>query len=186
MTTPLERHRAKAGTTGAAADKARAAVADLDSQLATLTSLAEQQRQALRRAADETARLKRSLKAASKRQERLVKERVKAVARAEKAGARQATAESKYDRALLADMVRREKERDRAAPPISPVGDVPPPAAPAARKVTGRAAATTRAPRKTAAAAAPPRNAAAAAPPPEVEKPTITTARRTAARKTGS
>jgi chromosome segregation ATPase len=110
---PLDRRRDKAGATGAAAEKARAAVTDLDNQLKTIAGLTEEQQLSLRRATDEAARLKRSLKAAGKRRAELTKQRKKAVARAEKAKERARAAEAKYDKELLADMVRREKERDR-------------------------------------------------------------------------
>ena len=112
---PLDRRRDKAGSAGAAADAAQAAVTDIDHQLKTVASLTEQQEQALQRAVEETARLKRSLKAASKRRTELVKERKKAVAKAQRARARATAAEVKYDKEVLADLVRREKEKDRAS-----------------------------------------------------------------------
>jgi hypothetical protein len=127
---PLDRRRDKAGRTGAAAAAAQAAVTDIDHQLKTVASLAEQQEQALHRAVEEAARLKRSLKAAGKRRTELVKERKKAVARAERARAKAADAEAKYDKELLADLVRREKEKDRAEV-SEPAGGDPAPADPA-------------------------------------------------------
>ena len=113
---PLDRRRDKAGSAGAAAAAARAAVTDVDHQLKTIASLTEQQQQALHRATEEIARLKRALKAAAKRRAELVKERKKAVARAEQAKAKAKAAEAKYDKEVLADLVRREKEKDRAGP----------------------------------------------------------------------
>jgi hypothetical protein len=112
---PLDRRRGKADAAGAAAAKAATAVTDIDRQLETIANLTEQQRQARRRAVEEAERLKRSLKAAGKRRAELVKDRKKAVARAERARARAAAAESKYDKEVLADLVRREKEKDRTA-----------------------------------------------------------------------
>jgi chromosome segregation ATPase len=112
---PLDRRRDKAGTASAAAAAADAAVTDIDRQLETLSSLTEQQQGALRRAAEETERLKRSLKAAGKRRAELAKERKKAVAKAEQARAKADLAEAKYDKEVLAELVRREKEKDRAA-----------------------------------------------------------------------
>ncbi|MEV4637651.1 hypothetical protein AB0J80_09895 [Actinoplanes sp. NPDC049548] len=110
---PLDRRRDKAGAAEAAADKARAAVTAIDNQLKTIATLSEEQQQALRRTTEEAARLKRSLKAAGKRRAELVKQRKKAVVRADKARQRARAAEAKYDKELLADMVRREKQRDR-------------------------------------------------------------------------
>ncbi|MFI7539922.1 hypothetical protein [Actinoplanes sp. NPDC049599] len=112
---PLDRRRDKAGSAGAAAVAARTAVTDIDHQLKTVANLAEQQQLALHRAVEETARLKRSLKAAGKRRSELVMERKKAAARADRARAKAAAAEAKYDKELLADLVRREKEKDRAS-----------------------------------------------------------------------
>ncbi|MFC3386402.1 hypothetical protein [Couchioplanes azureus] len=114
---PLDRRRDRATAAGDAAEKARAAVADLDHQLETIATLTAQQRDSLRRATDEAARLERSLKAAAQRRAELVKDRRKAVARAEKARAKARTAEAKYDKEMLAELVRREKERDRASHP---------------------------------------------------------------------
>ena len=131
---------------------------DIDRQLETLASLTEQQEQALRRAAEEPTRLKRSLKAAAKRRAELTKERRKAVAKAERARAKAALAEAKYDKEVLAELVRREKEKDRAGSSTGP------------RSSRGRAsrrpAATERAAR------------------PEHPDEATQTARRTAARKT--
>ncbi|GAA3351080.1 hypothetical protein GCM10020358_79480 [Amorphoplanes nipponensis] len=129
---PLDRRRDKAGAADAAATRAEAAVSDIDHQLETIAHLTEQQRQALHRAAEERDRLKRSLKAAAKRRAELAKERKKAVAKAARARTRAKAAESKYDREVLADLVRREKEKDRAgstaarAPRRSAAADPPP------------------------------------------------------------
>jgi chromosome segregation ATPase len=117
---PIDRRRDRAGAAGAAAGKAQAAVTDIDNQLKTIAGLTEQQQQALRHALDEAARLKRSLKAAEKRKGELLKERRKAVAKAEAAQAKAQAAEAKYDKEILADLVRREKERNRAASADAP------------------------------------------------------------------
>jgi hypothetical protein len=114
---PLDRRREKAAQAGAAAAQARSAVTDLDHQLDTVRNLAEQQKQRLRQALDETARLKRSIKAAAKRRDELVKQRKKAVAKADQARGKAAVAETKYDKEVLADLVRREKEKNRSAAP---------------------------------------------------------------------
>ena len=112
---PLDRRRDKAGAAGATAAKAEAAVTDIDRQLETVKSLTEQQEQALHRAVEEAERLKRSIKAAGKRRAELVKERQRAVTKAEQARAKADAAEAKYDKEVLADLVRREKEKDRAS-----------------------------------------------------------------------
>ncbi|UQU64421.1 hypothetical protein COUCH_36620 [Couchioplanes caeruleus] len=111
----LDRRRDRAGTAGAAAERAEAAVTDLDNQLRTIADLTVQQQQSLRNAVDEAARLKRSLKAARQRRAELLKARKKAAVKAGKARDKARAAEAKYDKQLLADMIRREKERDRAA-----------------------------------------------------------------------
>ena len=182
---PLDRRRDKAGAAGAAATKAQAAVSDLDRQLETLTSLADQQQQAVRRAAEESDRLKRSIKAAGKRRGELVKERKRAVAKAERARARAASAEAKYDKAVLADLVRREKEKDRATAtaPGKELQPVPEraPAVPARRspaKAADGAQADGAAPTRAS------RRSAAADPPAEQPSEATQTSRRTAARKT--
>ena len=110
---PIDRRREKADAAGTAAGQAQAAVSDIDNQLKTIASLTDQQEQSLRRAQDEAARLKQALKAAAKRKAELVKQRKKAVARAGQAGAKAKAAEAKYDKEVLAEIVRREKEKDR-------------------------------------------------------------------------
>jgi len=154
---PLDRRRDKAGAAGATAAQTQAAVADIDRQLETLASLTEQQEQALHRTVEETARLKRSLKAAARRRSELAKERKQAAAKAARARVKAANAEAKYDKELLADLVRREKEKDRAGS-----------SAPAPQPARGRAT----------------RQPAAADPPSERPDEATQTVRRTAARKT--
>ena len=111
----IDRRRDRAGAAGAAADQAAAAVTGIDSQLKTLADLTEHQQQSLRHAVDEAARLKQALKAARKRRTVLLKAREKAEARAEKARSRARGAEERYDKELLAELMRLEKEKDRAA-----------------------------------------------------------------------
>lgn len=178
---PLERRRDKAAAASAAADKAQAAVTDVDNQLKTLAGLTGQQEQSLRRAVDEAARLKRALKAAAKRRAELVKERKKAVAKANRARRKAKAAETKYDQEVLSDLVRREKERDRAAPDAAgsradpaPERSVTSVARSVAAKVTAAKSARTQG------------RAPAADPPPERESEATTTARRTAASKTAA
>ncbi|MCA2214393.1 hypothetical protein [Jidongwangia harbinensis] len=118
MTTPatsaLDNRRTKSSTANAAAEKARAGVTELDHRLQTNANLIEQQTQALRHAESEAKRLKRALKLADTERARLAKQRAKAAARASKAQAKAEAAEAKYDQVVLAELVKREKARDRA------------------------------------------------------------------------
>ena len=187
---PLDRRRDKAGAAGAAAAKAEAAVTDIDRQLETVKSLTEQQEQALHRAVEEAERLKRTIKAAGKRRAELDKERRKAVTQAEQARAKADEAEAKYDKEVLADLVRREKEKDRSsssapAPDEQPDAGQEPEPAPAAssRRTPAR---SSRAGTAADQPARSPRKAAAADPPPEQVDEGTQTARRTAARKTAT
>ncbi|GAA3955321.1 hypothetical protein [Actinoplanes auranticolor] len=184
---PLDRRRDKAGTASAAATAAEAAVTDIDRQLETLTSLAEQQQQALRRATEEAKRLKRSLKAAEQRRAELAKDRRRAVAKAGRARAKADLAEARYDKEVLAELVRREKEKDRSASRPAAGKELEPaperaPAVPSSRPVETRTTDS-----KAADGAAPARSSRrspVADPPPEKPDEATQTARRTAARKT--
>jgi hypothetical protein len=118
---PLDRRRDKAAAAASAAEKAQAGVTELDHRLATNGSLTKQQSQALRNALAEANRLKRALKAGAKERDRLAKARKRAVARADKAKARAGSADAKYSTSVLAELVRREKEKDRAAAQGRPV-----------------------------------------------------------------
>ena len=114
MTSMLDSRRDKAAIAASAAEKAQAGVTELDNRLETNAKLATQQTQALRNAEAEANRLKRSLKLAATERSRLTAARKKAAAKADQARRKQRAAEAKYDKVLLADLVRREKERDRA------------------------------------------------------------------------
>ena len=161
MTTParttLERRRDKAEAAQETAEKARAGVTELDHRLETNADLTRRQEQALRTTVAETNRLKRVLKNAADERKRLTKQRRKATSRVQKASGKADTAEAKYDKSVLADLVAREKQRDRNS-------SVTPPA------VTPPAASKTE----------------AADPQPEVAPAATSTAVRTAARKTAT
>ena len=121
----LDRRRDQASAAATAAKKAQKGVTELDSLLKKNASTTRQQTQALRNAVAEVDRLKRALKTATKERGRLTKARSKAAARADKALATSRAAESKYDRSVLADLVRREKAKDRAdstRPPVRNAG----------------------------------------------------------------
>jgi hypothetical protein len=111
---PLDRRRDQASAATAAAEKAQAGVTELDNRLQTNASLTQQHAQALRNAVAEANRLKRALKTAGKERDRLTRARKKAVTRAKASAAKSAAAEAKYSKTVLADLVRREKEKDRA------------------------------------------------------------------------
>jgi hypothetical protein len=114
-TTALDSRRDKSTAANANAEKAKAGVTELDHRLRTNADQTKQQTQAMRNATAEANRLKRALKDAAKERARLTKERKKAVARADKARAKAKAAEAKYDKTVLAELVKREKERDREA-----------------------------------------------------------------------
>ncbi|GGK97707.1 hypothetical protein [Mangrovihabitans endophyticus] len=109
---PMTNRREKAASTGQAAEKARESVADLDSRLRMNASQTKEQKQALRNALAEADRLKAALKAGERERENLSKRRKKAASKAEKARAKAKSAEQRYDKMVLAEMVRREKERE--------------------------------------------------------------------------
>jgi hypothetical protein len=111
----LNRRRDQASAAATAAEKAQAGVTELDNRLKTNATLTTQQSQALRNAVAEANRLKRALKAAAKEKDQLTQARKKAVAKAAKSKAKAAEAEAKYDKIVLAELVRREKEKDRAS-----------------------------------------------------------------------
>jgi hypothetical protein len=156
--TTLDRRRDKAQDAKDTADKARDHVADLDARIAANAGQAQRDQAALHQARDEVTRLKRALKAASKEDTVLQTRRKKASTAAVKAEVKAKAAESKYDQAMLADMVRREKARDRSA--AAATGKVDAPAAdptsvaPPAEQAAARPGTTTRtASRRTAAKA---------------------------------
>ena len=142
-TATLDRRRGKAQAAKDAADKARGGVADLDTRIAANASQTQQDQAALHRARDEVIRLKRALKAAAKEGVALQARRKKASTVAVKADAKAKAAETKYDQAVLADIVRREKARDRTAAatakPAAPAPTAATPAKPAAPAPTAAA-----------------------------------------------
>jgi hypothetical protein len=189
----LDRSRERAAAAAKAAEKAQAGVTDLDNRLQTNASLTKQQTQAMRNAVAEVNRLKRAIKVGAKERGRLIKARRRAVAKVGRAQAKQKSAESKYDRSVLADMVRREKARDRADSARPPVDGTSKALAPVPERSPAATTATKTAARKTAAAA---RTGAGSAtrsgsttvadPPPERPDAGRATATRTAARKTAT
>jgi chromosome segregation ATPase len=178
----LDRRREQAASAAGAADKAKAGVTELDNRLQTNTSMTRQQKQALRNAEAEVNRIKRSLKAATKERDQLTRARKKAVAKADKASVKAKAADAKYEKSVLADMVRREKMKDRAdaaQPPVESAGTALQPVLERSPVPVKTAAATSGRRGRTS-------RTATAATTPEQPDAGTTTATRTAARKTAA
>jgi hypothetical protein len=108
----LGRRREKLHVTRTAAELATRRVAELDKQLDTNSAAQRENEAALQRALDRVATLKKSIKASRRGSGKLHTARRDARRVAARAQQRAATAEAKYDRAVLAEMVRREKDDD--------------------------------------------------------------------------
>jgi hypothetical protein len=124
----LDRRREQTAAAHTAVERTRTTVTELDNRLRTNADLTTQQKQALRNAEAEARRLKRALKTQARDKDRLEKAHRKAVARAGKAESKAAALEKKYGKSLLDDLIRREKERDRASattPASSPLPEAP-------------------------------------------------------------
>lgn len=110
----LERRRGRSLAANQAAEQARADAQRAEAQLEANTAQTAEHETALQHAMDEAARLRKALKALTKQRGKLRSARKEARRSASKAQRRARTAEAKYDRSVLAEMVRREKEGDRA------------------------------------------------------------------------
>ena len=110
----LDRRREAAKTAEAAADAAQQKLSGIDDRLAANTAQTQEQETALRRASDEVSRLKKALKASAKKNQQLIASRKKVSASVAKTQQKADAAGGKYDKALLADMVRKERNRDLA------------------------------------------------------------------------
>jgi chromosome segregation ATPase len=128
----LTRRRAKVQKATAASVTARSELADLDAQLESLTAARRQQKAAIRDAKKQKALAEETIKALTKRRRSLKESRKKARNTAAKAARRAHEVEAKYERAVLADMVREQKRADlsthttRGAAPGTAVVDQPP------------------------------------------------------------
>jgi chromosome segregation ATPase len=111
----LDRRRGKVQAAKAAADAAQVRVTALDGRLAANAAEAQEHKTALRRLRGEVNRLKEALKVSDKQREQLRAARKKAEAGAAKAQRRSQAADHKYDEVVLAELVRRERDRDLAA-----------------------------------------------------------------------
>lgn len=99
----------------AASAASAAKVSSLDQRLNAKAATSREQEAALRSARDRVAALKKALKASQKQLAKLRTARADAGKADAKARQRVGTAEAKYDRAVLADVVQREKQRDLAS-----------------------------------------------------------------------
>jgi hypothetical protein len=111
----LDRRREKAKAAKATADAAQQRLSGLDDGLAANAAQTQEHETALRRASDEVSRLKKALKASAKKNQQLTASRKKVAASVAKTQQKAYAAEGKYNKALLADMVRKERNRDLAA-----------------------------------------------------------------------
>jgi chromosome segregation ATPase len=109
----LEKARARSTEAHSRLEAARGKLADVDGQIGRLTAQAGSDETALRSAMDEVKRLKKALKDGEKQRRKLVTARKRAEDAAAKAEERAHKAEAKYDRAVLADLIQRQKESDR-------------------------------------------------------------------------
>jgi chromosome segregation ATPase len=152
----LDRRRERAQATKVAAKAAQQRLHRVDDQLAANAAQTREHEAALRTASDEVARRKKALKAAAQNKKRLTANRKKAAGAATRAEQKSTAAEGKYDAAVLADLVRRERDRDLAAHGGAEKTPVAGASAPAPDKPASVARDT--AARKTAATAADPAN----------------------------
>jgi chromosome segregation ATPase len=108
----LTRRRAKMQVARSTAAAAGAKLTDLEGRLESLTRLRRQQKAALREAKNQQSVLERAIKASTKQRGPLRESLKKARKAAAKAQRRAHDVEARYDRAVLADMVHREKQTD--------------------------------------------------------------------------
>ena len=111
----LDRRRRKLWRARNGADDATAAVRQLEERIDANAEQGRTHEANLRAALDEVASLKKAIKASAKEADKLHDSREAARERAAEAQQRAAVAESKYDDAVLADLLRREKDNDLAA-----------------------------------------------------------------------
>src|SRR5690349_1731461 len=122
----LDRRREKLQASQATAADAHSDVRRLDQQLESNDDNRREQETALQAALDRAAVLKKAIKASTKEAAKLRAARKEAGERAATAQQRVSAAEAKYDRAVLADMVRREKENDLLAHASTEIGALGP------------------------------------------------------------
>jgi chromosome segregation ATPase len=118
-TSTLDRRRDRAEAARKAAEAAQARVADLDAQLAAGEAQLREHEAALEQARQEITRRKQAIKATGRQRGKLQKARDAAWRAAAKSRRKAVVADAKYDKVVLADMVRREKA-SRAAQKTAP------------------------------------------------------------------
>src|SRR5436190_12935789 len=109
----LERSRDKSSEARTRLEAARTRLEGLDGELGRNAAQSSTDENALRSAIDEIKRLKKALKDGEKQRRKLLDARKRAADAAAKAEDKARKAEAKYDRAVLADMIQRNKEQDR-------------------------------------------------------------------------
>jgi hypothetical protein len=112
---PLDRTRGKADRARQALTEAGQRADDVDERLERVGAQVSADEKALAAALAEVNRLKKALKDGEKERRKLVLARKRAIADVEKAEEKARKAEAKYNREVLADIIEREKEHDRAA-----------------------------------------------------------------------
>src|ERR671932_116524 len=111
----LERARAKSTKARETLDQARRKVDEIDGQLGRNAARTSQDEAVLRAAEAQVKQLKRALKDASKERQRLLTDRKRATSAVDKAQDKVRSSEAKYDRAVLPELIQREKQQDRRA-----------------------------------------------------------------------
>lgn len=142
---PLDRSRAKASAAHEHLAESRRRVEAVTAQLEQNVAKATADENALGAAVDEVERLKRALKEGQKQRKKLVLARKRANTDATKAEDKARKAEAKYDRAVLADLIEREKEHDREGSSAA-AAPVPTPTVVSGVAPNGQAAAPAREP----------------------------------------
>jgi hypothetical protein len=115
MTSQLEGARAKSTKARESLDQAKRKVEEIDGRLGRNAARTSQDEAILRAAEAQVKQLKRALKDASKERQKLLTDRKRATAAVDKAQDKARSSEAKYDRAVLADLIQREKQQDRRA-----------------------------------------------------------------------
>ena len=134
----LERRRITLRNRQQAAEKATVKSRSLDARLEAIAAVRAEYASRLRAAQEEVTAMKKAIKASAKQRDELSSRRKNARRDEVTAHQRIASAETKYERAVLADLVQREKIRDLATHTTTPA--VVPPPAPLADPVTQLAA----------------------------------------------
>jgi chromosome segregation ATPase len=116
----LDRRRDRADAARKAAEAAQARVADLDARLAAGEEQLREHEAALEQARQEITRRKQAIKATGKQRGKLQKARDAAWRAAAKKRRKAVAADAKYDKVVLAEMVRREKASRAAQKAAAP------------------------------------------------------------------